>query len=136
MGEGQRHRFAQASLAVHLACRVVVLDHLVGRGAVVADTSVADLIETASGDRVTVRTAARGEATTVLARAGATVTVTDRDTITIAGLPTAQIIALLTEAAVPFSEVSAHRATLEEAYMELTRDQVEFRGITTEEAAR
>ena len=109
---------------------------VVGRGAVVADTSVADLIETASGDRVTVRTAARGEATTVLARAGATVTVTDRDTITIAGLPTAQIIALLTEAAVPFSEVSAHRATLEEAYMELTRDQVEFRGITTEEAAR
>ena len=29
---------------------------------------------------------------------------------------------------VPFSEVSAHRATLEEAYMELTRDAVEFRG--------
>ena len=27
----------------------------------------------------------------------------------------------------PFSEVSAHRATLEEAYMELTRDAVEFR---------
>jgi ABC-2 type transport system ATP-binding protein len=29
---------------------------------------------------------------------------------------------------VPFSEVSAHRATLEEAYMELTRDVTEFRG--------
>ena len=29
--------------------------------------------------------------------------------------------------AVPFSEVSAHRATLEEAYLELTRDAVEFR---------
>ena len=36
-------------------------------------------------------------------------------------------MALLSEAAVPFTEVSAHRATLEEAYMELTRDQVEFR---------
>jgi ABC-2 type transport system ATP-binding protein len=27
---------------------------------------------------------------------------------------------------VPFAEVSAHRATLEEAYMELTRDAAEF----------
>ena len=27
----------------------------------------------------------------------------------------------------PFSEVSAHRATLEQAYMELTRDAVEYR---------
>ena len=34
---------------------------------------------------------------------------------------------LLTEGAVPFAEVSAHHATLEEAYMELTRDAVEFR---------
>jgi ABC-2 type transport system ATP-binding protein len=30
---------------------------------------------------------------------------------------------------VPFSEVSAHRATLEEAYMELTREAVEFRAV-------
>ena len=36
-------------------------------------------------------------------------------------------MALLTESALPFSEVSSHRATLEEAYMELTRDQVEYR---------
>ena len=27
----------------------------------------------------------------------------------------------------PFAEVTAHRATLEEAYMELTRDAVEYR---------
>ena len=34
---------------------------------------------------------------------------------------------LLAVSAVPFFEVSAHRATLEQAYMELTRDAVEFR---------
>jgi ABC-2 type transport system ATP-binding protein len=33
---------------------------------------------------------------------------------------------------VGFSEISAHRATLEEAYMELTRDAVEFRASVTE----
>src|SRR6476469_8644113 len=46
---------------------------VVGRGRVVADTSVADLIATSSRDRVTLRTAARSEAMTVLAGAGATV---------------------------------------------------------------
>ena len=48
-------------------------DHLVvaGRGKVIADTSVAALIAAASGDRVRVRTAARAEAMTVLAHAGA-----------------------------------------------------------------
>ena len=104
-------------------------DHLVvvGRGKVMADTSVANLIRAASGDRVMLRTGARTQAMTVLAHAGATVTATGRDTLTVAGLTTERIIALLSESRVPFSEVSAHRATLEEAYMELTRDAVEFR---------
>jgi len=109
---------------------------VVGRGKVVADTSVADLIATASGERVGLRTAARTEAMTVLAHAGATVTVTDRDTLAVAGLPSDRVVALLGEAGVPFSEVSAHRATLEEAYMDLTRDAVEFRAAATEETAR
>jgi ABC-2 type transport system ATP-binding protein len=37
------------------------------------------------------------------------------------------VVAALTDSRVPFAEVSAHRATLEEAYMELTRDAVEFK---------
>jgi ABC-2 type transport system ATP-binding protein len=37
---------------------------------------------------------------------------------------------------VAFSEVTAHRATLEEAYMELTRDAVEFRAVAAEGTAR
>jgi ABC-2 type transport system ATP-binding protein len=108
--------------------------HLVvaGRGTVVADTSVADLIATASGDRVTLRTPERDDAMTVLAQAGATVAVTDRETLTVGGLPAQRIVELLGDRGVAFSEVSAHRATLEEAYMELTRGAVEF----STEAAR
>jgi ABC-2 type transport system ATP-binding protein len=104
-------------------------DHLVvvGRGKVIADTSVRELLAAASGGRVMLRTTARPEAMTVLAHAGATVAATGPDTITVSGLAAERIVALLGEAAVPFSEVSAHRATLEEAYMELTRDAVEFR---------
>jgi len=103
-------------------------DHLVvvGRGAVIADTSVRDLIAAASGDRVELRTTARTEAMTVLANAGATVAATGPDVLTVAGLPAERIVVALTDSRVPFTEVSAHRATLEEAYMELTRDAVEF----------
>jgi ABC-2 type transport system ATP-binding protein len=104
-------------------------DHLVvvGRGKVIADTSVADLLAAASGDRITLRTSARPEAMTVLAHAGATVAATDRGTLTVSGLAAETIVALLGESAVPFSEVSAHHASLEEAYMDLTHDAVEFR---------
>jgi ABC-2 type transport system ATP-binding protein len=100
---------------------------VVGRGRVIADTSVADLIAAASGERVTLRTTSRTQAMTVLANAGATVASTGPDTLTVAGLAAEKIVALLGESGVAFSEVSAHRATLEEAYMELTRDAVEFR---------
>ncbi|MFI6316255.1 ATP-binding cassette domain-containing protein [Nonomuraea sp. NPDC050556] len=103
---------------------------VVGRGRVIADTSVAELIAAASGDRVTLRTTARVEAMEALARVGAVVTVTDRESITVSGVPSEEIVKLLGEQGVPFSEVSAHRATLEAAYMDLTRDAVEFHGVT------
>jgi ABC-2 type transport system ATP-binding protein len=109
---------------------------VIGRGRLVADTSVADLLAAAARGRVTLRTTARSEAMTALAHAGATVAATDRDTITVSGLAAERVVALLGENAVPFSEVGAHRATLEEAYMELTRNEVEFRAVSAVEAAR
>jgi ABC-2 type transport system ATP-binding protein len=113
-------------------------DHLVvaGRGKVIADTSVAELIAAASGDRLTLRTSARSEAMTVLAHAGATVAASGRETLAVSGLAAEQVVAQLSEAGVGFSEISAHRATLEEAYMELTRDAVEFRAQPAEEGVR
>jgi ABC-2 type transport system ATP-binding protein len=112
-------------------------DHLVvvGRGKVIADASVEDLIAAASGDRVQLRTAARAEAMTVLAHAGAEVAATAPDVLTIKGLSSERTVAALTAHRVPFTEVSAHRATLEEAYMELTRGAVEFRAVPVPEGA-
>jgi ABC-2 type transport system ATP-binding protein len=104
-------------------------DHLVvaGRGQVIADTTVASLLAAASGDRVTLRTSAWPQALAVLENAGAIVVPSGQDVLTISGLAAERVVALLSELAVPFSEVSAHRATLEQAYMELTRQAVEFR---------
>ncbi|MGY0057186.1 ATP-binding cassette domain-containing protein [Streptomyces sp. LZ34] len=113
-------------------------DHLVvvGRGKAIADAGVADLVAAASGSRVAVRTTARPDAMTVLGRAGAAVAATGRDTVTVSGLPAERIVALLNRSAVPFSEVSAHRATLEDVYFELTREAVEFRAATPTEVPR
>jgi ABC-2 type transport system ATP-binding protein len=102
---------------------------IVGRGRVIADTTVRELLAAASGDRVTLCTTAAAAAQAVLRNAGATVSAASPDTLTVAGLAAAKVVAVLGESAVPFSEVSAHHATLEEAYLELTRDAVEFRAV-------
>jgi ABC-2 type transport system ATP-binding protein len=108
---------------------------VIGRGRLIADTSVSDLVATASGDQVKLRTGKRSEVMTILANAGATVAATDRDELTVRGLPAERIIALLSENGLPFTEVAQHRASLEEAYMELTRDAVEFNTPVVREAS-
>jgi ABC-2 type transport system ATP-binding protein len=104
-------------------------DHvvIVGRGRVIADESVADLLTAAAGGRVTVRTTAPA-AGAVLAEAGGQVAAAGPDTLTVSGLAAEEVIGLLGARGVPFSEVSGHRATLEDAYLDLTRDAVEYRG--------
>ncbi|MER6267653.1 ATP-binding cassette domain-containing protein [Streptomyces sp900105755] len=113
-------------------------DHVVvvGRGRVVADMSVRALLDLVSRGQVTLRTSARADAMTVLARAGATVSSTAPDTVTVSGLPAERVVSLLAGGGVPFAEVTAHRASLEEAYMELTRDAVQYRGTLPGEAGR
>lgn len=109
---------------------------VIGRGKLVADTSVAELIATTSAGRITLRTNARSDAMAALATAGATVAATGQDTLTISGLAPERVVEVLGESAVAFSEVSVHRSSLEEAYMELTRDAVQFRATQPEPGTR
>jgi ABC-2 type transport system ATP-binding protein len=94
---------------------------------VIADTTVADLIAAASGHRITLRTTEPADATTVLAGAGAEVTVTGSGVLAVSNLSSERLVAIMVGHAIPFSEVTAHRVTLEEAYMELTRESVQYR---------
>jgi ABC-2 type transport system ATP-binding protein len=113
-----------------------IADHLVavGRGRVVADVGVRDLLAAAAGGRVSVRTAVPERAGAVLTGAGARISATGPETFTVVGPTAEQVVTLLSRQGVPFSEVAAHKVSLEEAYLELTRDAVEYRG--TEGAAR
>ncbi|MEV0129839.1 ATP-binding cassette domain-containing protein [Dactylosporangium sp. NPDC050688] len=115
-------------------------DHVVvaGRGRVIADTSIAALLQAAAAGRVTVRLGAPfvDVAAGVLATAGATAVRTDEGTLTVTGLPAEAVVSALTGGGVPFAEISTHRATLEEAYLELTRDAVEFRATAGPQVTR
>jgi ABC-2 type transport system ATP-binding protein len=104
---------------------------VVGRGKVIADTSVADLIAAASGNRISLRTTAPADAMTVLAAAGAEVAATGSGVLEVSNLSPERVVAVLTSHAIHFSEIAAHRATLEEAYMELTQESVEYRAGAT-----
>jgi len=104
---------------------------VVGRGRVIADASVADLIAAASGHRITLRTTAPADAMTVLTGAGAEVTATASGVLKISNLSAERVVAILTGHAIPFSEVGAHRATLEQAFLELTSQSVEYRAEVT-----
>ncbi len=103
-------------------------DHLVviGRGRLIADTSVASLLASMSDQRVTVRTQHASEVMAVLARSGGRVTATDAETLVVTGLEARQIADIAAEGALPLHELTPHRTSLEEAFMELTRDAVEF----------
>jgi ABC-2 type transport system ATP-binding protein len=109
-------------------------DHLViaGRGRVIADTSTRDLLAAAAGDRVTLRTTAPAEAAKVLTRAGAEVAANGPGLLTVRLISAERAAGLLTRTAIPFTEVSAHRATLEEAYLRLTSDVAEYRAVVPE----
>jgi ABC-2 type transport system ATP-binding protein len=104
-------------------------DHLVviGRGRLIADAGMAELLGAASGDTVTVRTPDPGEATVVLANAGATVSSTGSDVLEVSGLSTEEVAAVLAENGLRLRELTPHRASLEDAYMDLTRDETEYR---------
>ena len=109
-------------------------DHViaVGRGRVIADASVTELIARVSGGQVLVRTTMLDRAMRVLNGAGAQVAATGPNTLAVTGARPDQVTTQLSRNAVHFSEVSAHRATLEDAYMDLTRDAVEFRAGLSE----
>ncbi len=99
-------------------------DHLIviGKGRLLADISVDDLLASATDGRVEIRTPDVPAAMTVLATAGATAISSGRDRVSVQGIPPWQVAELLAESRVRLDELVAARATLEEAYFSLTRE--------------
>jgi ABC-2 type transport system ATP-binding protein len=102
-------------------------DHLVviGRGRLIVDASVDELLASAANGAVSLRSPDRTQVMTVLAKAGATVVSTEGDALSITGLDVERIATLVAAHGLRLLELAPQRATLEDVYLELTRDEVE-----------
>jgi ABC-2 type transport system ATP-binding protein len=99
-------------------------DHLIviGKGRLLADISVGELLASATDGRVELRTPDLPAAMTVLANAGATPVSSGPDRIAVSGIAPSTVAELLVESRVRLEELVRPRVTLEEAYFSLTRD--------------
>jgi ABC-2 type transport system ATP-binding protein len=104
-------------------------EHLIviGRGRLIADTSVAEFIEQASTNTVRVRSPHASKLRDLLAGPDVTVSSSEAGTLEVAGLTSDQIGQTAADNGVTLFELAPQQASLEEAFMELTSDSVEYR---------
>jgi ABC-2 type transport system ATP-binding protein len=99
---------------------------VVGQGRLIADAGVAELTASSGLSQVRVRTEEAPRLRDLLVGDGVSVTSTERDLLTVSGLSSAAIGQAAAEARIALIELTPQHASLEDAFMELTRDAVEF----------
>ncbi|MFF4193555.1 ABC transporter ATP-binding protein [Nonomuraea sp. NPDC001831] len=108
----------------HTADRLVVI----GRGELIADESVAEFAARGTaGASVTVRCGDPAELAAVLTQAGGRVQQEDDGALTVTGLSAARIGELAFQRRIVLRELATRRASLEQAFMELTADRADHR---------
>ena len=113
-------------------------EHLIviGRGRVIADTSTEDFVRQASGNVVRVRSPQATRLAELLAGPDVTITSVDGDgLLDVQGLRAEQIGDLAAGNGIAIHELTPQQASLEDAFMDLTRDDVEFKAVEPEVAA-
>jgi ABC-2 type transport system ATP-binding protein len=95
---------------------------VIGKGRLLADVSVGELLANASGDRVEIRTPDAQAAMTLLTSTGATAVSSGRDRVAVHGMAPHRVAELLASRRIRLDELRSSQATLEEAYFWLTRD--------------
>ena len=112
-------------------------DHLlvIGRGRIITAGPLEEVIATATQATVRVVTPRPGEVAELLTDRGATVTTVAPDQLEVAELTSAEIGDLAAARGLPLHELTPLTASLEEAYLSLTRDEVEYRSETMTQGA-
>jgi len=124
-GEG-RTVFVSSHLMAEMA---LTADNLVviGKGKLIAETSVADFVARSSSQSVKVRTPASHRLSDAVTNAGGTVIADPDGSLTVTGLAAPEVGELAAAGGLALHELTPV-ASLEDAFMELTEDAVEFRG--------
>jgi ABC-2 type transport system ATP-binding protein len=101
---------------------------IIGRGRLIADVSSEQLRAMADENTVTVTADDVHVLAGLLRRDGVTITPTQRDTIAVEGLPPAEIGLVARDAGIALAQLTAHQSTLEDVFMALTLDAVQYHG--------
>lgn len=126
LGREGRTVFVSSHLMSEMA---LTADHLVviGRGRLIAEMPVAEFVAQSSQQFVRVRTVLPDEFREAMHSNGATVVQEDDGALSVVGLKAEQIGDIAFDRHLPLHELSPQLASLEEAFMELTQDSVDYR---------
>jgi ABC-2 type transport system ATP-binding protein len=109
-------------------------DHLIviGRGRKIADTSTSEFLSAASGNVVRLRSPQAAELRRLLVGPDVAVEALDAGYLEVRGLTAVQIGDLAAANGLALHELTPHQASLEEAFMDLTREEIEFKAAELE----
>jgi ABC-2 type transport system ATP-binding protein len=129
-----RTEFVSSHLMSEMA---LTADHLIviGRGKLIADASVAEFVAGASKHLVRVRSPQAEELRQVLSGPGVDVTSLEPGLLEVHGLTAEQVGEQAARGRIVLHELTPHQASLEEAFMDLTRDEIEFKATPALESA-
>jgi ABC-2 type transport system ATP-binding protein len=104
-------------------------EHLIviGRGKIIADASVEDIIASNASTSVRVRAARQPLLVPLLAGRGAVIEELPDGALSVSGLDSAEIGAVASEHSIALTELTPEGATLEEAFLELTHNETDYR---------
>ncbi|MYS21688.1 ABC-2 type transport system ATP-binding protein [Streptomyces sp. DvalAA-14] len=122
-------------LSSHLMSEMALTaEHLIviGRGRLIADTSVAEFVRDAAGGSVRVRTDDADGLMRELTGPDVSVASLGGGVLEVTGLSSDRIGRIAADHAIALAELTPQQASLEEAFMELTKDAVEFQAPTRE----
>jgi ABC-2 type transport system ATP-binding protein len=117
-------------LSSHLMSEMAqTADHIIvlGRGRIIADAPVSEILAAATGTVVRVRTPEPEELSRIIASADVTVTIEEPGLLKVLGLAAPHIGEAAARAGIALHELTPVGASLEEAYLALTHDDVEYR---------
>jgi ABC-2 type transport system ATP-binding protein len=130
-GEG-RTVFVSSHLMSEMA---LTADHLIviGRGRLIADMSVEEFVRKASGERVRVVTPQATRLSELVVGPSVSVVSEEADVLEVRGMTAQAVGEIAAENRIVLHELVPVQASLEEAFMELTREDVEFRSLETQQ---
>lgn len=139
------------NLAKHLASQgktVLISSHLmsemaqtaddlvvIGRGRILAHSSMQEFLKHSSEAKVLVRSDQRDELATLIAERDYSFTPTETDGLMVTGAVAKELARIAFDAQILLHELTPQTATLEQVYMEMTKDEVEYTSAELGEAA-